>query len=118
MISVAGTINTSMRALILVAMLVLPESAVAQDKWFAADKAQHFGGGAAVAGGAYAAAVPLTKRTGWRVMVGTSVGITAAAGKELRDRRRGGGSWRDFAWTAGGTATGVFVAWIIDKATD
>jgi uncharacterized protein YfiM (DUF2279 family) len=107
-----------MKLLIIVAMLAWPEWAIAQDKWFAADKAQHFGAGAAVGGGAYAAAVPLTKRRGWRVMVGTSVGITAAAGKELRDRRRGGGSWRDFAWTAGGTAAGVFVAWIIDKATD
>jgi len=99
-------------------MLACPEWAVAQDRWFSADKAQHFGAGAALAGAGYAAAVPLTRRTGWRVTIGTSVGLAAAGGKELRDRRRGGASWRDFAWTAGGTVTGALVAWVIDKASD
>ena len=108
-----------MRVLVvIVAMLAWPEWAVAQDRWFAADKAQHFGLGAAAAGAGYAAAVPLTRRTRWRVAVGTTAGVAAAAAKELRDRRRGGASWRDFAWTAGGTATGALVAWVIDKATD
>ena len=107
-----------MKALIIVALLAWPERAAAQDKWFAADKAQHFGAGAAVAGAGYAAAVPLTRRTGWRITIGTSAGIAAAGGKELRDRRRGTASWRDFAWTAGGAAAGTLVAWIIDKATD
>jgi len=107
-----------MKALIIIALVACPEWAAAQDKWFAADKAQHFGAGAAVAGAGYAVAVPLTRRTGWRIAIGTSVGIAAAGGKELRDRRRGRASWRDFAWTAGGTVTGTFVAWVIDKATD
>jgi uncharacterized protein YfiM (DUF2279 family) len=100
---------------VLILLLAFPHWAVAQDKWFAADKAKHFAAGAAFAGGGYALAVPFTKRRGWRVTIGTSVGLTAAAGKELRDRRRKGGSWRDFAWTAGGTATGVLIAWVIDK---
>lgn len=109
----------SVRTLIgIIALLGCPDWAVAQDKWFAADKAKHFGAGAALAGGAYAASVPLTTRRGWRVTIGTSVGLAAAGGKEFRDRRRNGGSWRDFAWTAGGTATGVLVAWVIDKAGD
>lgn len=106
-----------MKIAIILALLACPDWAFAQDKWFAADKAKHFGVGAALAGGAYAASVPLTKRRGWRVTIGTSVGLAAGAGKEFRDRRRtGAGSWRDFAWTAGGTATGVLVAWVIDKA--
>lgn len=95
-----------------------PRCLLAEDKWFAADKAKHFGAGTAIAAGGYAVATPLTARTRWRVAIGTSAGVGAAAAKELRDRRRGGGSWRDFAWTAGGTATGTLIAWIIDKATD
>ena len=104
--------------LFIVALLLWPSPVIAQDKWLAADKAKHFGAGAAVSGGGYAAAVPLTARTRWRITIGTTAGIAAGAGKELRDRRRGAGSWRDFAWTAGGTASGVVIAWIIDKATD
>ena len=118
MISAVSTLQTSMRTLIFVALLACPQPALAQDKWFAADKAKHFGGGAAVAAGGYAVAVPLATRTRWRVLLGTTAGLGAGTAKELRDRRRGSGSWRDFAWTAGGTAAGTFVAWVIDKATD
>lgn len=118
MISATGATHTSMRFLLIVALLACPASAIAQDRWFAADKAKHFGAGAAVGGGGYAIAMPLTRRTRWRLVLGTSAGLAAGGGKELRDRRRGGGSWRDFAWTSGGTVTGVLVAWIIDKATD
>ena len=107
-----------MKLLLLVALLACPTSSFAQDRWFAADKARHFGAGAAVAGGGYAIAVPLTRRTKWRLTLGTSAGVAAGAGKEIRDRRRGEGSWRDFAWTSGGTAAGVLIAWIVDKATN
>src|SRR5687768_15783481 len=106
------------RIAIVIAVLSWPASAFAQDKWFAADKAKHFGAGAAIAGGGYAAAVPITKRAGWRITFGATLGLAAASGKELRDRRRGGASWRDFAWTAGGTATGALLAWVIDKTAD
>ena len=103
----------------IVAFVACSDSAFAQDKWFAADKAKHFGAGAALAGGAYAVSAPVTKRRGWRIAIGTTVGLAAAGGKELRDRRRkGSGSWRDIAWTAGGTASGVLLAWVIDKAGD
>ena len=110
----------SVRTLILtIAFLACSGSAFAQDKWFAADKAKHFGAGAALAGGAYAVSVPVTKRKGWRIAIGTTVGLAAAGGKELRDRsRKRSASWRDIAWTAGGTATGVLLAWVIDKAGD
>jgi len=52
-----------LRILIIIALVACPEWAAAQDKWFAADKAQHFGAGAAAAGAGYAIAVPLTRRT-------------------------------------------------------
>jgi putative lipoprotein len=118
MISAVSTSQTSMRTLIIVALFACPHPALAQDTWFAPDKAKHFGAGAAVAAGGYAIAVPLTTRTRWRVLLGTTAGLGAGTAKELRDRRRGGGSWRDFAWTAGGTAAGTLLAWVIDKATD
>ena len=104
--------------IIVIALLACSDSALAQDQWFAADKAKHFGVGAAIAGGGYAVALPLTKRRRWRVTIATTTGVAAGAAKELRDRRRGGGSWRDFAWTASGAATGALIVWIIDKASD
>jgi uncharacterized protein YfiM (DUF2279 family) len=98
--------------------LLLPRPAAGEDRWFAADKTRHFGAGAGIAAGGYAAAVPLTRRKRWRIVLGTTAGVGAAAGKELRDRRRGDPSWRDFTWSAAGAAAGVVVAWIIDSATD
>ena len=75
-----------MRNLIIVVTLIgCPEWALAQDKWFASDKMKHFGGGAAISGGAYAVAVPVTKRRGWRVAIGTTVGV--GAGAEEAERR-------------------------------
>lgn len=38
------------------------------------------------------------------------------AAKEIRDRKGGDPSWRDFTWHAVGAATGVTVAWLIDRA--
>ena len=70
----------------MIALLLWPNLAIAQDKWFAADKAKHFGAGAAISGGGYVAAMPLTERTRWRITIGTTAGVAAAVGKELRDR--------------------------------
>jgi len=104
--------------LLIAAILLAATSAAAEDRWFAADKARHFGAGAGIAAGGYAVAVPLTDRKRWRIVLGTSAGVGAAAAKEWHDGRRGDASWRDFTWSAAGTAAGVFAAWIIDKATD
>ena len=42
--------------------------------------------------------------------------IAAGAGKEIADRYDGGdSSWRDFTWDLIGTATGVGIAWLIDR---
>jgi putative lipoprotein len=100
---------------LIVALLIAPQAADAEDKWFGADKAKHFGAGAGIAAGGYGIAVPLTDETRWRIVLGTSAGLGASAAKELRDRRRGTPSWRDFNWGAAGTAVGVLVAWLIDR---
>jgi uncharacterized protein YfiM (DUF2279 family) len=98
-------------------LLVNPCGVLGQDRWFARDKAQHFGVTAGIAAAGYALASPLSKRTRWRVVVGTGAGIGTAAGKELRDRSvHGRGSWRDFAWGAIGTTSGVLIMRLVDKA--
>ena len=45
MISAAGASGTSMRERFIVALLLWPNAAIAQHKWFAAHKAKHFGAG-------------------------------------------------------------------------
>ncbi len=86
------------------------------DPWFGRDKALHFSLSVAIAAGGYAAAVPLTDDRRWRVAAGAGLAIAAGAGKEITDRYDGGdASWRDFTWDVIGTATGVGIAWLIDR---
>jgi uncharacterized protein YfiM (DUF2279 family) len=105
-------------AVLVFVIIAAPASAFAEDKWFAADKARHFGAGAGIGAGGYAVAVPLTENRRWRIVLGTGAGAGAGAVKELRDRRRGQPSWRDFTWSAAGGAAGALIAWIVDKAAD
>jgi putative lipoprotein len=102
--------------LIAVRLFVAARAARADDDpWFGRDKALHFTLSAAIAGGGYAIAVPLTDDRRWRVAAGAGLAIAAGAGKEISDRYDGGdASWRDFTWDLIGTATGVGVAWLID----
>jgi uncharacterized protein YfiM (DUF2279 family) len=93
-----------------------PANVRADDRWFARDKAEHFGATAALGAGGYALAATAAERERWRVVGGIGTGIGAAAAKELWDRSHAGDpSWRDFAWGAVGTATGVTIAWAIDR---
>lgn len=86
------------------------------DPWFGPDKALHFSLSALIAGGGYAAAVPITEDRRWRVAAGAGLAVAAGAGKEIADRYDGGdASWRDFTWDLIGTATGVGIAWLIDR---
>lgn len=88
----------------------------ADDRWFARDKAEHFGATAALGAGGYALASTVAERERWRVAAGIGGGLGAAAAKELWDRSHAGdASWRDFAWGAVGTTTGVTIAWAIDR---
>ena len=86
------------------------------DPWFGQDKALHFTLSVMIAGGGYAAAVPFTDDRRWRVAAGAGLAIAAGAGKEISDRYDGGdASWRDFTWDVIGTATGVGIAYLIDR---
>ncbi|MGE0704646.1 MAG: hypothetical protein AB7F99_09915 [Vicinamibacterales bacterium] len=95
----------------------LPASAAAQDRWLAADKAAHFGATLGISAGGYAGTALASDRERWRIAGGLGLGLGAAAGKELWDRSHSGTpSWRDFAWSAVGTAAGTAIAWLVDRA--
>jgi uncharacterized protein YfiM (DUF2279 family) len=101
---------------LIIALLAGPPVAAAQDRWLGRDKAKHFGAMAAIGAGGYALATPLTEQDGWRMVIGTTAGIGAAAAKEVWDRSHGNASWRDLAWGAAGTTAGVLIARTIVKA--
>jgi putative lipoprotein len=106
-------------ALLAVALLlVLPPAARAADPdpWFGRDKALHFGASFTLAAGGYAGAALLTDRTPVRAATGVGLALSAGIAKEVYDRYAGGDpSWRDLTWDVMGTATGVLVAWLIDR---
>ena len=87
------------------------------DAWFARDKALHASAGAAIGAGGYAGSAFVFSGTRARAASGLALALGAGAAKEWSDRGgRGTPSWRDFAWDAVGAATGVTVAWLIDRA--
>jgi putative lipoprotein len=102
------------------ALMVTGRKAQAQDDdpWFGRDKALHFSFSAALAGGGYGGAALLTRSDDrrWRLLAGAGLALTAGIGKELYDLSgHGDASVRDLAWDAIGTATGLLVAWAIDR---
>jgi putative lipoprotein len=87
------------------------------DAWFARDKALHASAGVAIGAGGYAGSALVFSGTRARVTSGLALALGAGAAKEWSDRGgRGTPSWRDFAWDAVGAATGVTIAWLIDRA--
>jgi putative lipoprotein len=89
-----------------------------EDRWLGRDKGLHFAASAVIAAGGYAASTPWIERPAGRAAVGASLALTAGAGKEIWDATAGAGdpSWKDFAWDAIGTAVGVGVALLVDRA--
>jgi putative lipoprotein len=86
------------------------------DPWFGRDKGLHFGASFTLAGGGYGGAALLTQRTDLRAATGAGLALSAGIAKEVYDRYAGGDpSWRDLTWDVVGTATGVVVAWLIDR---
>ena len=85
------------------------------DPWLGRDKALHFGISAAIAGSTYAVAATQLEPRYQPLILGGGVALTIGAGKELADMLGlGDPSWKDFAWDAIGTVTGLVVAWGID----
>jgi putative lipoprotein len=106
-----------MRAALLVALLI-PSSAAASDPdpWLGRDKGLHFSATLVLASGGYGATALATDQTRWRVLGGTGLALCAGVGKEVADYYGpGDASWKDLTWDIIGTATGVGVAWLIDR---
>ena len=86
------------------------------DAWFGRDKALHFSFSAALAAGGYAGASLWTDDRGSRLLVGGGVAVAAGVGKELFDLSgQGDASARDLTWDLVGAATGLLIAWTIDR---
>lgn len=86
------------------------------DPWFACDKALHFGVTFTLAGGGYAGAALVSPRESVRAAAGAGLGLGTGIAKEVYDRYSGGdASWRDLTWDVVGTASGVLMAWLLDR---
>lgn len=86
------------------------------DAWFGRDKALHFSFSAALAVGGYAGAGLWTDDRGTRLLAGGGLALAAGVGKELLDLSgRGDASARDLTWDVVGAATGLLIAWTIDR---
>lgn len=87
-----------------------------RDPWFGHDKALHFSASAGIALTGYGAAALFTPREPPRLLAGGILALTAGVAKEIRDSQTGGDpSFRDLTWDAIGTASGLLVAWAIDR---
>jgi uncharacterized protein YfiM (DUF2279 family) len=103
-------------AALALALLLPAAPAAARDAWLGKDKALHVGATFALASAAYAAAAPLRAVPVVRLGTAATLAMTAGIAKEMRDRAtHGDASLRDLTWDAAGTATGLLVAWLIDR---
>ena len=101
-------------------MLVLPATtpvhASDADPWFGHDKALHFSASAVIAAGGYGVARAAFDDRRPCLLFGGGLALAAGAGKELYDLSgHGDASLRDLTWDAIGTATGLLVAWSVDR---
>lgn len=85
------------------------------DPWTGTDKTLHFAVSGGLAAGAYTAGAFFFDARRDALIFGGAIALTAGAAKELADLAGAGTpSWKDFAWDAMGTVTGLAVAWGID----
>lgn len=86
------------------------------DRWFSADKGIHFGASAAISGTTYGVTTRYFNNRYAPLLIGAGIGIAAGISKEVWDAGGyGTPSWKDFAWDVLGVATGLVVAWSIDR---
>ena len=90
-------------------------AATSGDEWLGADKAKHFGATLGLAGLGYGGGALLFDSPRARLLSGAALGMGVGLGKELYDLGRGSRfSWKDLAWDAVGTATGLALSWLIE----
>ena len=101
-----------------VVLAVCPLSArgAANDGWWTRDKVSHYSVSLVLAIEGYELGAAFSPRPVVRVATAAGLALTAGAAKEISDRRgRGDFSRRDMIGNALGTATGLLVAWSIDR---
>jgi putative lipoprotein len=106
----------SLVAVTLTVLVAPPAVAAESDPWLGRDKALHFAASFTLAGAGHAGAALVSERMPVRVATGASLALGAGIAKEVYDRTSGGdASWRDLTWDVMGTATGMVVAWLLDR---
>ncbi|WP_338864388.1 hypothetical protein [Myxococcus stipitatus] len=86
------------------------------DDWLGPDKPKHFAACFALAGVGYGAGALLFDSPEARLWSGAGLSLGVGVGKELYDLGRGTRfSLKDLAWDAAGAATGLGVAWLVDR---
>ncbi|MFY2560789.1 YfiM family protein [Corallococcus terminator] len=90
--------------------------AASGDDWLGPDKPKHFAACFVLAGVGYGAGALLFEPPEARLLTGAGLALGVGVGKELYDLGRGTTfSLKDLAWDAAGTATGLGVAWLVDR---
>jgi putative lipoprotein len=103
----------SRSAILLLLLLAGPARA---DEWLGKDKILHFTISAGIGGAGYGLGALVTPEPVVRLGSGFVLALGAGLAKEMHDRSSGGDpSLRDVAWDAVGAATGVLVAWLVDR---
>jgi len=102
--------------LLLVSSTPTPARAASGDEWLGPDKKKHFAACFVLAGVGYGAGALLFEPPEARLWTGAGLALGVGVGKELYDLGRGTTfSLKDLAWDAAGTATGLGVAWLVDR---
>ena len=97
-------------------LLSTPALGQSADPWFGRDKALHFGLSAGLAGAGYVGGALVFEEDWAPLASGAGLALSLGIAKELWDLSgRGTASFRDLAWDAAGTATGLLTAWAIDR---
>ena len=100
------------KAILTVSLMVILSSCATtssnKDKWLSADKAWHFGAGAAIGGIATKHSLDNGKSKSKALAIGVSVIIPLGAAKEATDIiiRKSYWSWKDFTWNVIGATVG------------
>jgi uncharacterized protein YfiM (DUF2279 family) len=107
--------QTTCQVLLLVLLAASSARGASGDDWLGQDKPKHFGVTLVLAGGGYGAGALVFESPRARLLSGAALGLGVGIGKELYDATHAGdASWKDLAWDAVGTATGLALAWLID----
>ena len=93
-----------------------PAAAQADEPSLGADKALHFGASFAISIVGYCLGTEISDQPVPRLLMGAGLGVVAGVGKELFDLVGPGRfEWLDLAFDALGIATGLFMAWAVDR---